>query len=110
MNTKLNFFVATCALLVFFAASANAKIPPPVAPTDPVAIAAAAAAATTKAEKDKAVADKTKADQVRYEDKAVANFRANLKKAGKPVPKPTPVVVAAASAAIPATAAKPAKK
>ena len=106
MNTKLNFFVATCALLVFFAVGANAKIPPPVAPTDPVAIAAAA----TKAEKDKAVAGKTKADQVRYEDKAVANFRANMKKAGKPVPKPTPVMVAAAPAAIPATAAKPAKK
>ena len=81
---------------VLFATSAFAKIPP-APPPDPVAAAA-------KAEKDKATAEKTKADQARYEDKAVANFQGNMKAAGKPIPKPTPIVVAAAPAAVPAPA------
>ena len=76
---------------------ALAKLPPPP-PVDPVAAAA-------KAEKDKATAEKTKADQARYEDKAVANFQGNMKKVGKPVPKPTPIVVAVAPAPAPAPAA-----
>ena len=67
-----------------------AKLPPPP-PVDP-------AVAAAKAEKDKATADKAKADLARYEDKSVANFQKNMKKAGKPVPKPTPIVVAAAPA------------
>ncbi len=75
---------------------AVAKLPPPP-PVDP-------AAAAAKAEKDKAAAEKTKADQARYEDKAVASFQAKMRKAGKPVPKPTPIVVAA-----PAAPAAPAK-
>jgi hypothetical protein len=90
-------------------ASVHAKLPPPPPPTPEQAAAAAA-----KAEKDKATAEKTKADQARYEDKAVANFQGNMKKAGKPVPKPTPIVVAAAPApaAAPAAPGKaaPAKK
>ena len=71
-----------------FVANGFAKIPP-APPPDPVVAAATA-------EKDKAAADKTKLDQSRYEDNAVASFQANMKKAGKPVPKPTPIIVAAA--------------
>jgi hypothetical protein len=82
---------------VLFVSSAFAKIPP-APPPDPVAAAA-------KAEKDKAAAEKTKADQARYEDKAVTNFQTNMKKVGKPIPKPTPIVVAVAP---PAAAAAPA--
>jgi hypothetical protein len=77
-----------------------AKLPPPP-PVDP-------AVAAAKAEKDKATAEKNKADQARYEDKSVANFQQNMRKAGKPVPKPTPIVVAAAPApAAPASGTKP---
>ena len=82
---------------ILCATSAFAKIPP-APPPDPVVAAA-------KAEKDKATAEKTKADQVRYEDKAVANFQANIKTAGKPIPKPTPIVVAVAPVAATAAAA-----
>ena len=71
---------------VLFAASAAAKIPPPP-PPDPVVAAA-------KAEKDKAAAEKTKADQARYEDAAVASFQTNMKKTGRPIPKPTPIAAA----------------
>ena len=79
-------------------AQAWAKIPPPP-PLDPVAAAA-------KAEKDKAAAEKTKAQQNASEDKAVKNFQANMKKAGKPVPRATPIVAAAAPPAVaPAKAA-----
>lgn len=82
-----------------FGASAFAKLPP-APPLDPVAAAA-------KGEKDKAAAEKTKAQQAGAEDKAIKNFQANMKKAGKPIPKPTPVVVATAPAPA-TTAAKPA--
>ena len=77
-----------------FSVGAFAKLPP-APPPDPVAVAA-------KAEKDKAVAEKGKALQVAAEERAVKNYQANMKKAGKPIPKPTPIVVAAAPAA-PAT-------
>ena len=93
MNTKFKnlpgFFCAAC-----FSAAIFAKIPPPppAPPADPVAVAA-------KAEKDKAVADKGKAQQSAAEALAVKNFQANMKKAGKPIPKPTPIVVAGAPAA-----------
>jgi hypothetical protein len=88
---------------VLFVSSAFAKIPP-APPPDPVAAAA-------KAEKDKAAAEKTKADQARYEDKAVTNFQTNMKKVGKPIPKPTPIVVAVAPpAAVAAPAPAPAGK
>lgn len=79
--------------LSVFAASLMAKLPPPP-PVDPVAAAA-------KAEKDKATAEKGKADLVRYETKAVANFQDNMKKARKPVPKPTPIVAPPAPAPAP---------
>lgn len=78
-----------------FAGFAIAKIPP-APPPDP-------AVAAAKAEKDKATAEKTKAEQAKAEDNAVKSFQANMKKAGKPIPKPTPIVVAGA----PAVPAKP---
>ena len=93
--TIAKFMIA--AAVAAFSLNAVAKIPP-APPVDPKV-------AEEKAAKDKAVAEKTKADQAKYEDKAAANFRANMKKAGKPVPRPTPVVAAAAPAA---PAAKPA--
>lgn len=96
MNVKHLFvyLAITC-----FSVGALAKLPPPkpAPPLDPVAAAA-------KAEKDKAAADKAKAQQADAEDRAVKNFQANMKKAGKPVPKPTPIVVAAAPGAAPVPA------
>ena len=94
----------TCALsLMLIGSNSFAKLPPPP-PVDPVAAAA-------KAEKDKAVAEKTNVQQAVAEDKAVKSFQAAMKKAGKPIPKPTPIVVAAAPPpAVPAKgAASPAK-
>ncbi|HEX9392445.1 MAG TPA: hypothetical protein VF928_14125 [Usitatibacteraceae bacterium] len=90
--------IIIAATLAAFSLNAMAKLPPPP-PVDPKV-------AEEKAAKDKAAAEKGKADQAKYEDLAVANFRANMKKAGKPVPKPTPIVAAAAPA--PAAAVKPA--
>lgn len=109
MNIK---HLPACLAVALFSVGALAKLPP-APPPDPVAVAA-------KAEKDKAAAEKGKALQAVSEDKAVNNFQANMKKAGKPIPKPTPIVVAAAptsSAAaalvkgvVPAKDAKPATK
>ena len=92
--TTAKFIIA--AAVAAFSLNVVAKIPP-APPVDPKV-------AEEKAAKDKAVAEKTKADQAKYEDRAAANFRANMKKAGKPVPKPTAIVAAAPAAA----AAKPA--
>ena len=90
MNTNfknlIGFFCAACFSVVAFA-----KIPPPP-PADPVVVAA-------KAEKDKVAADNGKAQQAAAEEHAVSNFQANMKKAGKPIPKPTPIIVAAPAAA-----------
>lgn len=85
MNIRL-FIVAVA--VNCFSAAAWAKLPP-APPADPVAVAA-------KAEKDKAAAEKGKALQATAEDRAVKNFQANMKKTGKPIPKPTPIVVATA--------------
>ena len=94
MNTNfknlIGFFCAAC-----FSVGAFAKIPPPPPPpppADPVAVAA-------KAEKDKVAADNGKAQQAAAEEHAVSNFQANMKKTGKPIPKPTPIIVAAPAAA-----------
>jgi hypothetical protein len=94
----------TCALcLMFLSANSFAKLPPPP-PVDPVAAAA-------KAEKDKIAAEKAKVQQATAEDKAVKSFQAAMKKAGKPIPKPTPIVVAAAPPpAAPAKGAAPPAK
>ena len=63
------------------------------------------AAAEEKKTKDAAAAKKTAEELTASMDKAVKNRDGNLKKAGKPIPKPTPIVAAAA----PAPAAAPAK-
>jgi hypothetical protein len=87
------------------AISAQAKLPPPP-PAPPMDDAAKAAAEAKK----KAAADKGKADQVAAEERAVKSFQANMKKAGKPVPKPTPIAAAPAAPAKAAAPAKPAEK
>ena len=71
------------------AGAAWAKIPPPPPPDEK-----AKAAAEEKKAKDAVAAEKAKADQAGAEDKAVKNYQANMKKAGKPIPTPTPVVAA----------------
>ena len=90
-----------CLAAALFSVGALAKLPP-APPPDPVAVAA-------KAEKDKATAEKGKALQAASEDKAVNNFQANMKKSGKPIPRPTPITVAAAPTVSPVPAATPAK-
>ena len=83
--------IAVATLMLALGAGATwAKLPPPPPPDDK-----AKAAAEEKKDKDKAAADKAKADQVAAEDNAVKNYQANMKKAGKPVPKPTPIAAAA---------------
>ena len=85
--------IATAGLLLAFTlgtTTAWAKIPPPPPPDDK-----AKALAAEKKVKDDATAAQAKSDQAAAEDKAVKNFQANMKKMGKPIPKPTPVVAAA---------------
>ena len=84
--------IATAGLvlaLTLGSAATWAKIPPPPPPDEK-----AKAAAEEKKAKDAVVAEQAKADQAAAEDKAVKNFQANMKKMGKPIPKPTPVVAA----------------
>ena len=85
-------------LVIGSLAGVQAKLPavPPMSDADKAA----------KAEKDAAA--KAKEGQAAAEDKAVKNYQGNMKKAGKPIPKPTPI--AAAPAAPAAAAAKPADK
>lgn len=66
-----------------------AKIPPPP-PPPPMDPAAKAAADAKKAAADQ----KAKEEQAAAEDRAVKNYQANMKKEGKPIPKPTPVAAA----------------
>ena len=73
---------ATCAIAV-----AKIPPPPPAPPEDPKV-------AAEKAEKVKTAAEKAKALQVGAEEQAVKNFQSNMKKAGKPVPKPTAIAAA----------------
>ena len=98
MNNRLLF-----ALLVVasFSLTALAKLPP-APPPDPVAVAA-------KAEKDKVAAEKANVLQAAAEERAVKNYQTNMKKAGKPIPKATPIVVAAAPVPAPVSVATPAK-
>jgi hypothetical protein len=74
------------AALCLASLAAWAKIPPPP-PMDPAAKAAADA-------KKKAADDKDKALQTAAEDATVKNYQGNMKKMGKPVPKPQPVAAA----------------
>jgi hypothetical protein len=86
--------VRIAAIVIALAAGAAwAKLPPPP-PLDEKG----KAAAEDKKAKDAATAEKAKADQTAAEDKAVKNFQGNMKKMGKPIPKPTPVVAAATAA------------
>ncbi len=68
--------------------AAWAKIPPPP-PMDPAAKAAAD-------EKKKAADEKAKAELTAAEEATVKNYQANMKKMGKPIPKPQPVAAASA--------------
>ncbi len=68
--------------------AAWAKIPPPP-PQDPAAKAAAD-------EKKKAADEKDKAELTASQDVAVKSYQANMKKMGKPVPKPQPIAAASA--------------
>ena len=70
-------------VLLFACAAAWAKIPRPP-PMDPAAKEAAAA-------KKAAAAEKAKAELAAAEDRAVKNYQENMRKEGKPVPKPEPV-------------------
>ena len=81
-------------------AIAVAKIPPPppAPPEDPKV-------AAEKAEKAKAAAETTKALQVGAEERTVKNYQSNMKKAGKPIPKPTPVAAATPPQLMPGPAA-----
>ena len=90
--------IALAFVLAFGAAAAWAKLPPP----PPVDEATKAAAAEKKAAADK----KAKEDLEASQEKAIKNYHANMKKAGKPVPKATPVVAAAAKPAEKAPAKK----
>ena len=90
--------------LAFGASAAWAKIPPPPPPDEK-----AKAAAEEKKAKDAAAAEKATADLNAAVDRAVKNYQGNMKKSGKPIPKPTPIVAAAAPQATPAPA-KPGEK
>ena len=70
--------------------AAWAKIPPPP-PPDPAAKAAAD-------EKKKAADEKAKAELTAAEDATVKSYQANMRKMGKPVPKPQSVAAASAPA------------
>jgi hypothetical protein len=71
------------AAFALVAATAWGKLPPPP-PLDEKG----KAAAEEKKAKDAAAAEKAKADQAAAEDYAVKNYQGNMKKAGKPIPKP----------------------
>ena len=80
--------VLIAALGIAIAASAAwAKLPPP----PPVDEATKAAAAEKKA-KD---AEKSKAELDAAQERAVKNYHDNMKKAGKPIPRATPIASAA---------------
>ena len=79
------------AALVLGCAAAWAKIPPP----PPLSDKAKAAAEEKKAEGRRR--EKAKAVLAAAEEKAVKNYQANMKKAGKPIPKPVPIAAAPAA-------------
>ncbi len=74
------------AALLMMSSVALAKLPPPP-PMDPAKKEEADA-------KKKAAAEKEKAELAAAEDRTVKNYQANMKKAGKPIPKPVPVAAA----------------
>jgi hypothetical protein len=97
---RTNLKAATLAIALAVGCSAAwAKIPPPP-PLDEKG----KAAAEEKKAKDAAAAEKGKADQQAAEERTVKNFQANMKKAGKPIPKPVPVAAAAPAQVMPGPA------
>ena len=88
--------ISMAAAIAFTASAAWAKLPPPPPPDDK-----AKAAAEEKKAKDAAAAEKAKADQASAEDRMIKNFQGNMKKAGKPIPKPTPILTAAPAQPMP---------
>ena len=92
MKTKLVALAVAAGLGLAISAQAKLPPPPPAPPMDEAAKAAA------DAKKKAAAEEPAKADQGAAEDKAVKSYQANMKKAGKPVPKPTPIAVAAPAA------------
>ena len=87
---KLTTFIAAVCIALL-SSMTLAKLPTPP-PEDPKVTA-------EKAEKAKAAAEKAKVLQVAAEERAVKNYQGNMKKAGKPIPRPTPIVTAQAPAA-----------
>jgi hypothetical protein len=77
---------ALVAALFLISSAALAKLPAPP-PMDP---------AKKEAEdaKKKASAEQEKAELAAAEERAVKNYQANMKKEGKPIPKPVPVAAA----------------
>ena len=98
MKTRIH-AIAIAAVIALGASGVWAKIPPPPPPDEK-----AKAAAEEKKAKDAAAAEKAKADQAAAEDRAIKNYQANMKKAGKPIPKPTPVAAATPPQVMPAPA------
>ncbi|MEO7742739.1 MAG: hypothetical protein ABIR98_07375 [Usitatibacter sp.] len=95
MRTRIH--SATLALAFAFAAGAAwAKLPPPP-PLDEKG----KATAEEKKAKDAAAAAKAKEDHAAAVERAINNYHANMKKAGKPIPKPTPVVAATPAQIVP---------
>jgi hypothetical protein len=94
---RTNVKAATLAIaLAVGCGAAWSKIPPPPPPDDK-----AKAAAEEKKAKDAAAAEKAKADQASAEDRMIKNYQGNMKKAGKPIPKPTPILTAAPAQPMP---------
>jgi hypothetical protein len=88
----------TAMAALFLAGSiAWAKLPPPP-PMDAAQKAVADQKAEEKKTKDAATAAQAKADAAAAEEATIRNYQANMKKAGKPIPKPTPVIAAAPAA------------
>jgi hypothetical protein len=92
--------IAGWVVALTLASAAWAKIPPPPPPDEK-----AKAAAEEKKAKDAATAEQTKLDQAAAEEKAVKNYQSNMKRLGKPIPKPTPIVAAAPAQVMPPPAA-----
>jgi hypothetical protein len=76
------------AALILASAAAFAKLPPPP-PMDPAAKAAAD-------EKKKAADEKAKREEAAAEEATVKNYQANMRKMGKPVPRPIPTAATSA--------------
>jgi len=70
------------AALLLACSAALAKLPPPP-PMEPAAKEAADA-------KKKAAAEKQKEELAAAQDRAVKNYQENMRKAGKPIPRPMP--------------------